>query len=196
MRPESKRNKNDQFQPRWRHFHPQATLFLKNPFDDDITFQVADENNIPYSYRMPGRKVSELPGGAIATLGLKTIVDRMIGDKGEDLLRIWDQNVRKSYEDLVIVRERAAPQHAGKNGPSGPINLTAADEDLNADDERVTAETSVEEPAFPDARRNRQQRQAPAVETRKGVGRLAKDNDVAAMAASSLGSKDQVIEED
>lgn len=199
MRPESKRSSNDQFTPRWRHFHPQATLFVRNPFNDDIVFNVADEHNQPYAYRMPAGKVCELPGGAVATLGLKEIVDRLIGENGTDAIRIWEPTVREKYEATVIVRVREAPQRAG-SGPRGEVNLVAADEDIDAPDERATA-TAANEPAFPDAKRpsapqpkskSQQRREAVMV----GAGGGGGDPDVAKTAAASLGSKDQVIEED
>jgi hypothetical protein len=191
MRPESKSNQNNQYQPRWRHFHPNDILYVKNPFDFDIVFQVADEYNQPWQYKLPQGKVSELPGGMIATLGLKEIVDRMVANGGE-AIRIWDPLVRSRYEKAVIVRLKEAPQRGNVNGPAGPVDLTSSDDDI-VGPALEGASTQPKEKAFPGANR-RPKVPAPALAKTPG-GRPA-DNGVAATAEASLGSGTQLIEEE
>jgi hypothetical protein len=188
MRPESKRNQDKQFTPKWRHFHPQATLYMRNPFSEDIIFQVADEHNEPMQYRLPANKVCELPGGAIATLGLKEVVDRMIGESKTDAIRIWEPAVRERYEEQVIVRVKEAPQRSGKGGPQGEINLASGDAEEN-----TTAPTEQpEDIPFPDARPNKRAKSSSAKTSAPDPGAP----DLSRTAAASLGQHDQVIEED
>lgn len=210
MRPESKRNRSDQFTPKWRHFHPQATLIMRNPFAHDIVFRVADEHNVPYDYRLPANKICELPGGAVATLGLKEVVDRLIGNEGKDLVRIWDPATRKRYEDRVIVKVREAPQTAGGER-GGEVNLAITEEELAERDE--TPQIEAEEQEFPGARRQAERaaeaaqengKPAPAVPAGKttkssvsmrGGGAKQRDPELAAVAGASLGGDTQLIEE-
>jgi hypothetical protein len=206
MRPESKRNRDVNFTPKYRHFHPQATLFMRNPFDEDIVFQVADEHNVPYDYRLPAHKICELPGGMVATLGLKAIVDKLIGDAGTDLVRIWDPSVRKEYEGKVIVRVREAPQQAA-GGVGGEVNLATTEEEIAERDEMPVV---AAEEAFPGAKRDRAEDSGPAdLPAPPPSGRITKpstplragnakgrDPELAATAAASVGNKAQVIEED
>jgi hypothetical protein len=209
MRPESKRNRSDQFTPKWRHFHPQATLIMRNPFADDIVFRVADEHNIPYDYRLPGNKICELPGGAVATLGLKAVIDRMIGDEGKDLVRIWDPATRKRYEERVIVKVREAPQTVGGER-GGEVNLGITEDELAEREE--TPRIEAEEQEFPGARRQAERAAeaaqengkaiptAPAGKTTKSTvsmrgGGKQRDPELAAVAGASLGGGTQLIEE-
>jgi hypothetical protein len=175
------RESKDQFLPKWRHFHPLSTLYLSNPFDEDIIFQVADERNQPIKYVLKARKVNELPGGPIATLGLKAVIDKMIGDRKEDALRIWEPAVREKYEAEVIVKVKEAPQREDQAVPGGPIDLSTPGED---DDNPGTAAKVESEPeeAFPEAKKDQKgkQKAAPLVAAGK----------------HGLGSEDQVIEED
>lgn len=199
MRPESKRNRADQFTPKWQHFHPQATLFMRNPFENDIIFRVADEHNVPYTYRLPAGKICELPGGAVATLGLKEVVDKMISDEGTDVVRIWDPIVRKRYEERVVVRVREAPQAAAV-GTGGEVNLVSSEEELEERDNMPVVE--VQEQEFPGAKRPSTQTPPPPTKTNKSAGPMRAGNgkgpdpQLAAVAAASVGKGDQVIEED
>lgn len=206
MRPESKRNRSDSFTPKWRHFHPQSTLFMRNPFQDDIVFRVADEHNVPYDYRLPAGKICELPGGAVATLGLKAVVDKLIADNGKDVVRIFDPATRKKYEDGdpstgmkgVIVRVREAPQAAGASA-GGEVNLASSEEELAERDNMPIVE--AEEQEFPGAKRDETPPPPPAKAAKSGVSLRAGngkagDAGLATVAAASVGGKAQVIEED
>lgn len=175
--------KSDGFVPKWRHFHPQATVWVKNPFDHDVLFNVADERNNPYQYRMPAGKISELPGGAVATLGVKAIIDELIQSSPKDALSMWEKGVREKYEAEIIVRVKEAPQSVTQRS-TGEVNLGVADDAFEEDEgEQVTAEeapvypTQHEEPPMP----------APA----------QLDSEVSAVASATLaGQQDQVIDEE
>jgi hypothetical protein len=142
MQPQSRA---DQFEPKWRHFHPQSTVWVQNPFDEDIIFYVADEMNQQFKYKMPALKVSELPGGAIATLGVKEIIDRLIQNNSEEVLRIWDKEVRKAHEDKVIVKIKEAPLTSERT-VAGEIDLGSS-EDTEVE---AIEQPPKEEEAFPD----------------------------------------------
>lgn len=115
-------NQTDAYQPKWRHFHTQSTVWVQNILTHDVIYQVADEHNNSYQYRLPAGKVSELPGGPVATLGVKAIVDELIQNNQNDVLRIYEPAVRAKYEEDIILRIKEAPMREAK-GPSGEINL-------------------------------------------------------------------------
>lgn len=110
------------FQPKWTHFHPQSTVWVMNPFEHDVEYKVADERGTQYSYRMPAGKTSELPGGAIATLGVKAIVDEMIQNDPKDIYSMWERSVREKYENKIILRVKEAPQTKTEIN-NGEVNL-------------------------------------------------------------------------
>lgn len=116
----------DSYQPKWTHFHVQATVWVQNILNHDVIYQVADEHNNSYQYRLPAGKVSELPGGPVATLGVKAIVDELIQNNSNDVLRIYEPAVRAKYEEDIILRIKQAPQREAK-GPSGEIDLSVKD---------------------------------------------------------------------
>lgn len=189
-------DKAAQYQPKWRHFHTQDVVFVKNPFEFSIFFKVADEHNQQWEYEMPAGKISELPGGMIATLGLKQIVDRLIGQHKEDAIRIWEPSVRKKYEDQVIVKVKLAPNTAA-NTPSGPVDLSAsAEED---DTEQVAESQSLESSGIEE---QQPKAKAETAFPAKARGRSARDNDsmkrenLKGLAAASISDKDQIIDED
>lgn len=122
MRPDTQTSQNTGFQPKWRHFHPMDRIWIRNPFDHDVLYQVADEFNRPFKYRLPANKVSELPGGAIATLGVKAIVDELIQNTPKEEALMWDPPTRKRHEDQVIMREKHATMDAQMERP-GEVNL-------------------------------------------------------------------------
>lgn len=139
---------SDQFKPKYRQFHPQSTVWVQNPFDHDVVFQVADEHNTPYSYKLPSHKVSELPGGAVATLGVKAIVDELIQNNKGDNLRIWDADVRAKYEKDIILRvKEASNRNATASGPVGDIDLSVKSDAVETPSETELIE---EEQAFPE----------------------------------------------
>lgn len=175
-----KQQRRDQFTPKWRHFHPQSKLYVKNPFDEDIEFQVADDQNVPWLYKMPGKKVSELPGGPIATLGLKHIVDKMIGESKSDAIRIWEPTVREAYEAQVIVKVIEAPQIRDKEGPTGPIDLAIGEDDAT---DTPVEPVKKEEQAFPDARPTEPEQRTAAV----GAPPLS---------TAGIGDTPQIVEDD
>lgn len=115
----------DGFTPRYRNIPPQATIWIKNPFNHDVVFQVADELNRPFQYTLPQGKISELPGGSIATLGLKHLVDEAIQNAKTDVVSMWDLTVRAKYEADIIMREKEAPNTAEASSQmAGPIDLS------------------------------------------------------------------------
>jgi len=118
-----KTNRPDGYTPRWRHFHTQSTVWAQNPLDHDVVFNVADEHDNSYAYRMKSGEISELPGGAVATLGVKTLVDELIQNNKSDLLRIYEPAVRAKYEDEIIMRIKDAPMREAKAG-GGEIDLS------------------------------------------------------------------------
>lgn len=136
---------NSGFKPKWRHFHPAARIWVQNPFDHDVVFKVADEYNRPWMYRLPAGKVSELPGGSIATLGIKAIVDELIQNSKDDAMLMWDQGVRKKHEDTIILREKENKPLADAEHP-GEINLAVQGGDVP--EEPAAAVTAPEQP-FP-----------------------------------------------
>lgn len=134
----------DQFKPKWRHFHPQSTLWVLNPFDHDVVWKVADENNNQSEFRIQARERAELPGGAIATLGLKAIIDEMIQNNKDDVLRLHEVAVRAKYENDVILRVKEAPQSVTSNSNTGPIDLSIdVDANKDAPKEQQTKETQA-----------------------------------------------------
>lgn len=148
-------NKSDQYKPRWKHYHPQSTVWVQNPFDYDIVYQVADEHNIPYTYRLPANKISELPGGAIATLGVKEIIDTLIQNDKKDQLRIWDEEIRTKYEQQVIVRVKEAPVNISQSSPAGEIDLSVKTSDIDEEPVEVPEEPKEEQFASLKAKHNR-----------------------------------------
>lgn len=199
-----KRGKQNQFTPKWRHFDVQSTVYLRNPFKEDIVFQVADEHNTPYHYKLPAGQLCELPGGAIATLGVKEVVDRLIGENPDDAIRIWEKSVRKKYENQVIERIKEAPKREASN-PTGPIDLGSGQDQVS---EEATADKPEEAfpgldkgPTAPPANPNPApinppvgpaQPPAPPVDPNEEANRQAVGN----IAASSLGDQDQVLDEE
>lgn len=153
MQPQSR---NDAFQPKWRHFHPQSVVWVQNVLPHDVVFKVADEHDVQYEYKMPAGKISELPGGSVATLGVKAIVDELIQNNKNDVLRIWDKEVRGKYEDEVILRVKDAPSKEDRLGQGGTINLGVGlsvaeeeDEPLPEIAEEAVEVSQVEEIPFP-----------------------------------------------
>lgn len=133
------------FKPKYRHFAPNSTVWITNPYDKDVTFQVADEYNRPWQYRMPAHKVSELPGaGGIATLGVKALINRMIYDSPDAGL-IWDEGVRRKYEDQVIQRVKETNTNATIT-ETGEVDLSLKTEEAQTANEKPK---KVPEEAFP-----------------------------------------------
>lgn len=119
------------FKPKWRHFHPLDRVWLQNPFDKDIVFQVADEYNRPFKYLLRAHEVSELPGGAIATLGVKRIVDQLIQNNKDDTAKLWDPGIRAKYEADVIMRIKEGRAPATDGGVPGVVDLSVQKTDSN-----------------------------------------------------------------
>lgn len=173
-------SKADQFEPKWRHFHPQSTVWVQNPFDHDVIYQVADEQNVGYQYRLPANKVSELPGGMIATLGVKEIVDQLIMNDKSDALRIWDKEVRLKYEEKVILRVKDAPAQVASQSEGGEIDLSVTGEGLDL----TKPDAATKKPKAPEAFPTLKQK-APKSDVLTQIAD-----------ASIRGKKDQVVEVD
>ena len=177
--------RNDQFTPKWRHFHPQATVWVQNPLDHDVVFHAADELNRQWTYRMPAGKIAELPGGAIATLGVKKLVDELIQRDPKDVYNMWNAETRQKYENEIIVRIKDAPADQNSMTETGEVNLATnsdevADEEPEAEPE-VEEEVPFEEPT------------AQVVEP-VNTGTGAPDNDnVSSVADASLAGKDDTV---
>lgn len=169
-------NQPDQFQPKWRHFHPQSTVWLVNPFDHDVIFRVADENNNQSEFRIKARERAELPGGNIATLGLKCIIDELIQNNKDDVLRLYDKQVREKYEEDVILRVKEAPSAVSDQGGGSIIDLS-----VGGDKKEEVKEEAKEESAFAEVPKNPQYtKTAPPI---------------AEIAQASVSGKDQIVEE-
>lgn len=156
MQPQTAANdlgrREDGFKPKYRHFPPTDRVWVKNPFEHDVVYQVADEYNRPFRYRLPCRDrdgnlgcISELPGGAIATLGVKAIVDEMIQNSEEDNLLMWDERIRGKHEALIIKQVRSTMPQADAAHP-GEVNLASSAGDLPA---QPTEAPAPPEEAFP-----------------------------------------------
>lgn len=150
MQPQQVSNtKADDFKPKYRHFHPQSVVWVQNPFSHDVVYQVADEYNRPYQYRLPAGKVSELPGGMIATLGIKEIVDELIQNSKEDIVHIWETGVRQKYEDQIIMRFKEAPEHETVAGGGAEVNLGVRGKKAEQFDEDAPEEVVEDKPEEP-----------------------------------------------
>lgn len=178
MNPNNQQQRADSFAPKWRHFHPQATVWVHNPLDHDVVFNVADEFNNPYQYRMRAGKTSELPGGAVATLGVKALVDELIQGDPKDVYSQWEAGVRQKWEDQIILRVKEAPASAQPTN-RGEVDLTTSDDAVDEDDssEQVNVDNA---PAFPSR-------------TQEPVAPIAPP--IASIADSSLPTNNVVIEE-
>lgn len=164
----------DGYKNNYRLFSPQSTLWIINPLGYDINFNVADENNIQYQYTLPKGATSELPGGSVATLGLKALIDEMIQTEKKDMLRIYDADVRKEYEDRVIIRFKEAANREKVPTAGGTIDLSVKSNDTS-DDEVEEVEAVEEE--FP------------------GLKQAEDKQKVTDIAEASLGAKNAVINE-
>lgn len=136
---------SDGFKPKWRQFHPLSRVTIQNPFDHDVIFQVANEYNQPFQYRIRAHQRAELPGGAIATLGIKAIVDELIQNTKGDEMRMWDENVRSKHEaDIILLLKETKPQINPER--PGEIDLTTA---KDASQEIAAPVEAAPEEAFP-----------------------------------------------
>jgi len=179
---------NDQYQPKWRHFHPQATVWLLNPFDHDVIFRVADENNNQSEFLIQARERAELPGGPIATLGLKAIVNEMMQNSKEDATHIYNYPKRGEYEDKVILRVKEAPSASTSKSVDGPIDLS-----IKSDKEETTS-APVAETTKPFAEVPENDNYKPETQVVQPVG--AKAPPLSGIAEASLGGADQLVESD
>lgn len=145
MQPTQPSTQTNGFTPKWRIFSPLARVWVQNPFDHDIVFQVADEYNRPYKYVLRAGKPAELPGGSIATLGVKQIVDQLILSTKGDEAHMHDPLVRAKHEATVILRVKETAPLADA-GPAGEIDLSVRSEDPT---EEETTTMAQPEEAFP-----------------------------------------------
>lgn len=139
--------KRDEFQPNWKHFHPYDTVWIQNPFDEVIEWQVADDNGVQHTYSVDAHARAELPGGMIATLGVKKIVDRMMQEDDQDI-QLWNLEKRAEYEDKIIIRVKSVAPPEAKKGESQAINLTAKTS-KKATKQSKEAKQQPPEPEFP-----------------------------------------------
>jgi hypothetical protein len=140
------RQASDGFKSKFRQFHPLDRVWVKNPFTHDVVVQVADEYNRPFLYRLEAGRVSELPGGSIATLAVKAIVDELIQSNESEIMRIWEEGVRARHEDNIIVRFKQTTSAVDSATP-GEINLTVPSDSLPEEEE--PEQPRAPEQAFP-----------------------------------------------
>lgn len=140
------------YTPRYRQFPPQSIVWVQNPFDQDVDFQVADELNRPFVYTLPTHKVSELPGGSIATLGVKKLVDALMQNDPKAAVQIWDLPSRAKFEEKIIMRVKEAPSREEQVTPSGKIDLSVKTTAAEATPELPSASEIITDTAgeFPD----------------------------------------------
>lgn len=136
----------DGYLPKWRIFHPQSTVRVQNTLDHDVTYQVADEQGRPMVYNLPAHKISELPGGAVATLGVKAIVDELIQNDEKAALSLYDLNTRAKFEEKILVSVKEAPM-ATADTQTGIVDLSVG----GGEQPKVEEAEKVEE-AFPDVK--------------------------------------------
>ena len=171
----ARKRENVGYKDKYRHFHPQDTVWVHNPFEEDVVYQVADESNTQYTYRMPAGKTSELPGGTIATLGVKNIVDRLIQQSKDDVYQMWNLKVRAKYEDQIIVRFKPAPAtKAVEQG--GEVNLGTSLGDTSDVPEDEPEEEEDEKPVMPPAPRERTQPQPVSQGVASGISSVVADS--------------------
>jgi hypothetical protein len=175
----------DGFRPKYKHFHPQSTVWVKNPLKHDVVFQVADEYNRPFEYLIKKNSTAELPGGAVATLGVKAIVDELIQNNPKDALLLHEPKTREKYEAEIIVNIKEKPVR-GRTGPEGQIDLSVPDE---AADEAESVSNKPEE-EFPDLEQDEPTTapELPPADTRVGQG-------IASIAGASLPGQNAIIED-
>jgi len=143
----TQQTKSDGFQIKWRTFHPQSIVWVLNPFDYDVEFDVADEANNQYHYRILAGDTVELPGGSVATLGVKKIVDEMIQNNPTDVFSMWEKAVREKYEEKIIIRVKQEPANE-VSIETGEIVLKSIKKDTKKEEvEKV--EVKEEKPVFP-----------------------------------------------
>lgn len=198
---ERRKSRKAGFEPKWRHFHPSSRVWVKNPFPEVIKFYVADEANQQWEYEMPPNQLCELPGGAVATLGVKELVDRMIQEAG-DMTHMWMLPYRAKYEDKIIKRIKEPPQKAAA-AAGGTISLASevSEDELFDDDDAVVVATQPggdEEQPIQEASPKRQQPSAGGEAAFPGARRDKRGADkVKAIAAATVGGAktDQIVEE-
>jgi len=179
--------RSDGFKPKYTQFHPLTRVWLQNPFTHDVVFQVADEYNRPFKYRLPAGKMSELPGGAIATLGVKAVVDELIQSNKEDQMRMWDENVRKKHEKNIILRVKNTSPVANSSTP-GEVNLAVPS--TEAPEESEAQAPQEEQSTFADLNAPQP---APAPELDQLPPAAAQG--ISDITAASLPSNDTVVEQ-
>lgn len=141
-----------QYKPNWKHYHPYDTVWVQNPFDDKIEWDVAEDilpGGIPVknTYTIDPHAKAELPGGMIATLGVKIMVDRLMQEAGEDV-QMWNLEKRAEYEEKIVLRVKSVTPPEAKKGESQAINLTQKETKTTAKETPKTEAPKVE-PEFP-----------------------------------------------
>lgn len=152
MQPSTSAANANGYVPRFRQFSPQSIVWVQNPFDHDVDFQVADELNRPFVYTLPAHKVSELPGGSIATLGVKKLVDALMQNDAKAAVQIWDLPSRAKFEADIIMRIKEAPSREEQTTPNGKIDLSVksqADEPPVPGASEIITEASQMDDDFP-----------------------------------------------
>lgn len=132
----------------YRHFFPGEIVRVLNPFDEDIEFFVADELDRKIPYIMPANQESELPGGPIATLGVKEIVDRKMHEENM-ATQMWVLTERAKVEDRIITFYKPSPQsQLVQEDQGGSVNLSTGSAPV--EDPAFAEEVEIEEEAFPE----------------------------------------------
>lgn len=132
------------YESKWTVFRPGSVVRVLNPLSFDMIFRYSEEDK-QYEVVLPKGEVSELPGGNCATQGVKRIVDELIQNDKHDAMLMWDETVRKKYEDQIIVHFKEAPGRIKEESSAGPINLSIKGQES----EQPEPEAEKEEVAFP-----------------------------------------------
>jgi len=141
---------DSEYQPNWRNFGENDTVIAQNPFDEKIEWEVADDNGVKHKYTIDPHSKAELPGGRIATLGVKKIVDRLILEDNNDVL-MWNLEERQKYEEgpkaNVILRVKSTTPVTKKGEAPQTINLS---QEQNQEKKQEKKEAPKPEPEFAD----------------------------------------------
>jgi hypothetical protein len=141
-----------QYQARYRHFHPQDVVTVRNPFDEELVWTVADDSGQQLEYILAANSVGELPGGLVATIGVRTIVDQLIQEASETdpglYLNLYNPDIRAKYEEQIIMKFKPAPvtQAPQQPGDQVRVNLTTKDMSMAPKDTPVPEDKRVNVP--------------------------------------------------
>lgn len=145
---------NDGYQPNWTHFNPSDVVFVQNPFDHEVYWDVFDaERNRQVRYKIGPNERAELTGGLVHTLGVKALVDALIQQNGNKL-QMWDPVTRAKYEEQVIIKvKQSAATKARMSDDGDRLEVDVSSGRSEAKQEAKTSKKLTDStPEFPDAK--------------------------------------------